>query len=1347
MGGSGAGGSVIIRVRTASLGSDRVTALGGTRSIGMNNYGGAGGVGRIRIEYCDTFSGSTNPPASVAKINFCYGTVAGRVFRDNNGNGVQDAGEPGMSGVTVSLSGIGQKTTDGNGNYSFTANAPANYTVSVTPPAGYDCITPCSVNISLQVDQTTTVNFALRPRASISGKVFHDTNNNGVQDTGESGIAGVTVTLDGTGQTRTTAGDGSYSFDQLLPGNYSVSVTVPDGYVNTTPTTVSCNLGAGSVCTANFGILKYTIEKASGSEHQIRLFMPESFRSGRRYWVQYGRRMAFTGAGQQQAQVKLPKAHYGNATMDVLLVEPVSSNTFVQLNLDVGCDASSEWSKNANLAIPTTLSTSNLALGFNRFMAGAAPGADGLVTVPLCLSFNVAGRLYLTNLVATPDGISDVSIGPADVTLNPANPVEGDTVNVQATLHNASGYDSGGLTVSFYATAPDWGEWYIGSAFVPNVPAGGTAQASIQWNTLGFTGAVPVRVVVDPYNRVPELDETNNVATATLTIRTRPDLSIPAITLSDAAPVAGKPVTVTVTLRNNGETAAGTQTTTLYNGNPDAGGTAIGNRSVATIAGGATRAATFTWTPAKPGPYRLFARADRAGVVAESNESNNDAWRDVYVGLGGPIVIDAGAASDRPYSAAAGYGYLSSGTRTIACGGSAAPDATLRAAITSTLVYRFDHLIPGRFYHLDLTLRDCDGNRAEEVWVNGMRVAPAADLSDHQPHRLSLLLDPALYRDHAITVAIAETHGLDAQLAEISLHDVDYRYADAGHSDDPADPADPAYPGPAAAQARGRAYGWLDGERLATWGGLPGETVRMDRADSNPADDPDSELRYRFDGLDPARRYRLHLTFRQLSGAAVIQKVQIDRADATRSFTLLSGQAYSLTVAVPPTAYTADGSIIVGVVRMDCATSEAQVNEIALEEETLPPGNPCQVQPTPYRAIATGSVTVYGAPAPVGTVVEALNARDQVVGCTVVSTAGEYPLMQIYGEDPPTIPGMQDGEIVAFRVNGIPAVAQPPLYWRNDATPRTVNLSTGATEGQCSWLAPNWNLFSFRLDPLVPTVEKVLGPVAGRYCQVRGERAAYDCTLDPIYRPLKELAVGQGYYLKLEGGAGANLRIEGVAVPVTTPIPLHTYWNWVGYLPAVAQPITAALESIAGRYLLVLSKDKTYDPNNPARSTLWTLGPGQGYQIRATQAVTLVYPSGASAAAAPDLGKGIQDAITAACPDLSPTPFLTLLYGQARLGAAPAPAGAVVEIVTPRGDVAGCTVVRADGEYGYVHVYGEDATDPPIPGFRPGEPLAFRVNGRPVAAAPDLAWQNDRAPHEVNLAGDVWQVWLPLLVK
>ncbi len=72
-GGGGSGGSVWLHANTISLGSNRVTALGGNGGYGIfdgsaDRSGGAGGVGRIRVEYTQTVSGSTNPAASVAHM-------------------------------------------------------------------------------------------------------------------------------------------------------------------------------------------------------------------------------------------------------------------------------------------------------------------------------------------------------------------------------------------------------------------------------------------------------------------------------------------------------------------------------------------------------------------------------------------------------------------------------------------------------------------------------------------------------------------------------------------------------------------------------------------------------------------------------------------------------------------------------------------------------------------------------------------------------------------------------------------------------------------------------------------------------------------------------------------------------------------------------------------------------------------------------------------------------------------------------------------------------------------------------------------------------------------------------
>jgi hypothetical protein len=74
---------------------------------------------------------------------------------------------------------------------------------------------------------------------SLSGRVFHDVNGNGVFDDGDVGIAGVVIQLNGTDYlgntvvlTATTNADGTYSFTGLRNGLYSLLETQPAGYVD-----------------------------------------------------------------------------------------------------------------------------------------------------------------------------------------------------------------------------------------------------------------------------------------------------------------------------------------------------------------------------------------------------------------------------------------------------------------------------------------------------------------------------------------------------------------------------------------------------------------------------------------------------------------------------------------------------------------------------------------------------------------------------------------------------------------------------------------------------------------------------------------------------------------------------------------------------------------------------------------------------------------------------------------------------------------------------------------------------------------------------------------------------------
>ncbi len=270
-----------------------------TNTADDNNTTGASTTGSdVNIttgqSYTVTLSNGENNRNIDAGIIFNTPTLANsigdKVWFDTNGNGTQDGTEPGVAGVTVTLYAsngttvIATTITDANGNYWFT-NLPAstNYIVGITPPAGMiftstsgttagnatinsdvdNILTSTTagkttvINTGIAGNQITGIDAGLIPQAnntaSLGDKVWNDINNNGTQDAGEPGIAGVTVNLyedvNGDGllaggelvAVRTTVTDvfGYYIFNNLAvtysPFNnyWQVEFTQPSGYNNT----------------------------------------------------------------------------------------------------------------------------------------------------------------------------------------------------------------------------------------------------------------------------------------------------------------------------------------------------------------------------------------------------------------------------------------------------------------------------------------------------------------------------------------------------------------------------------------------------------------------------------------------------------------------------------------------------------------------------------------------------------------------------------------------------------------------------------------------------------------------------------------------------------------------------------------------------------------------------------------------------------------------------------------------------------------------------------------------------------------------------------------------------------
>src|SRR5207248_2279267 len=138
-------------------------------------------------------------------------SLAGIVYVDQNNNGLREGTEPGIGGVTSTLTGIddqghavsGSRQTSAAGDYAFTGLRPGTYTLSETQPSAYldgkDTLGTQGGNsandqfygiaLSSGVNGVNN-NFGELLPASLAGFVYVDQNNNGLRESSEPGIGG-----------------------------------------------------------------------------------------------------------------------------------------------------------------------------------------------------------------------------------------------------------------------------------------------------------------------------------------------------------------------------------------------------------------------------------------------------------------------------------------------------------------------------------------------------------------------------------------------------------------------------------------------------------------------------------------------------------------------------------------------------------------------------------------------------------------------------------------------------------------------------------------------------------------------------------------------------------------------------------------------------------------------------------------------------------------------------------------------------------------------------------------------------------------------------------------------------
>jgi hypothetical protein len=206
--------------------------VSGARAMGLS---AGGGQSALTISYVHRFGAAAGNGFQFSKLlKLDRGHIQGRVFLDLDGDGQDDADEPGVAGMKVQLDGDQSVTTDERGRFRFSSINSGEYNVALISDAlglSLRASTSSEEHVSLSARQTLNVSFGVTNYGSVAGRVFNDLSLDGGQSSAVDapGIAGVRLILCPTATrgepvSQTVDGGGAYEFLNVAPGDYRLEL-------------------------------------------------------------------------------------------------------------------------------------------------------------------------------------------------------------------------------------------------------------------------------------------------------------------------------------------------------------------------------------------------------------------------------------------------------------------------------------------------------------------------------------------------------------------------------------------------------------------------------------------------------------------------------------------------------------------------------------------------------------------------------------------------------------------------------------------------------------------------------------------------------------------------------------------------------------------------------------------------------------------------------------------------------------------------------------------------------------------------------------------------------------------
>jgi hypothetical protein len=169
----------------------------------------------------------------------------------------------------------------------------------------------------------------------------------------------------------------------------------------------------------------------------------------------------------------------------------------------------------------------------------------------------------------------------------------------------------------------------------------------------------------------------------------------------------------------------------------------------------------------------------------------------------------------------------------------------------------------------------------------------------------------------------------------------------------------------------------------------------------------------------------------------------------------------------------------------------------------------------------------------------------------------------------------------------------------------------------------------------------------------------------------------------------------------------------LSFLPEKGDSLAHALGSVIANTTVVLGFDgagKTYDPAIPQQfNTLKTLNPGLGYWVKLSAADTLIYPESSLMPVSMNSGAMTASNRVSVGNVKATGEWISVWGDNVSLHGRLLPSGTAIVAKTSAGVVCGSGIAWADGKFGLMPIYRDDASTEEVEGAKQGEAITLVI--------------------------------------